>query len=49
MEKKINNNYDKKFKQISKYLNPDKDYSMEFLNEDTVVFLHKQKKLDNSF
>ena len=45
MDKKINNNYDAKFKQISKYFNPNKNYSMEFLDEDTIDFLENQKKL----
>ena len=45
MNKKINKNYNIKFNKISKYFNPNKEYSMEFLDDDTIIFLNNEKKV----
>ena len=45
MNKKINKNYNIKFNKISKYFNPNKEYTMEFLDDETIIFLNKQKKI----
>lgn len=45
MEKKINNNYTKKFKEIKKKFNTNIKYNIEFLNEDTLIFLNNNKKI----
>tara|TARA_B110000908_G_C10263987_1_gene461852 strand:- start:4262 stop:4741 length:480 start_codon:yes stop_codon:yes gene_type:complete len=45
MEKKINNNFNKKFNFISKYFNPKKDYTIEFIDNKTMIFLQKDKKI----
>tara|TARA_B110000879_G_scaffold4442_1_gene5900 strand:+ start:454 stop:930 length:477 start_codon:yes stop_codon:yes gene_type:complete len=45
MEKKINDNFTKKFNHISKYFNPNKKYTIEFLNEKYIIILYKNKKI----
>lgn len=45
MEKKINNNFTKKFNHISKYFNPKKNYTIEILDERTLLILYKNKKI----
>lgn len=45
MEKKINDNFTKKFNYISKYFNPKKTYTIEFLDEKHLLILHKNKKI----
>jgi len=45
MEKKINNNFTKKFNHISKYFNPNKNYTIEFLDEKNLIILYKKNKI----
>lgn len=45
MEKKIKNNFTKKFNHISKYFNPKKNYTIEFLDEKNLLILDKNKKI----
>ena len=45
MEKKINDNFTKKFNHISKYFNPKKNYTIEFLDEENLLVLDKNNKI----